>query len=123
MRGNKGFALVDVLTGILILGIGISSLVSLSTATRNYTYLSQWQAKAVNVAQSHLEEIRSMNWADIENQFPLGYSVSTPTPDGITVVTQVKEYGTDIVEIEVSGGWALQGKNRTVTLTSLLSRR
>ncbi len=125
MTGEKGFMLLDVIIGVLILSIGIGCLVDLAAGARNVLQLSQWRAKAANLAQSELEELKAMGLQEVLNTGKAvpGQSVAAEYPDGLSLRVSSNWVNPDLLQVKVSSTWAFGPNQGTVMLDTLLSRR
>jgi type IV pilus assembly protein PilV len=58
-RARRGFSLLEVLLGMIILGIGLASAYALTVATSRHTAANRSLAQAANLAEYKLEELRN----------------------------------------------------------------
>jgi type IV pilus assembly protein PilV len=68
----KGFSLLEVLIGMIILAIGILGVVSLSVSSIQINANANHLSEATNIAQAEFERMKSVPWNELVN----GNSVS-----------------------------------------------
>ena len=127
MRQEKGFVLLDAIVGVLILSMGITTLFHLSIGARRALYLSQWKAKAINLAQTELEEIKSMgvDQALAAGRMAPGQTVETRLENGmrLEVFSSWAAGSENLLEVRLSSSWSLGPDPGSVELATFLSRR
>ena len=127
MRREKGFVLLDAIVGVLILSIGITTLFHLSAGARRAIYLSQWKEKAINLAQSELEGIKSMGLeqALATGRIVPGQTVTTRLENGMSLAVSGSwpAGNSDLLQVKLSAAWSLGPEPGRVELATFLSRR
>ncbi len=127
MRRERGFVLLDAVVGVLILSVGISTLFHVSAGARRTMYLSQWKAKAVNLAQTELEIIKGMGVEGglASGRIEPGQTVETRLENGMSlqVFSSWVAGNENLLEIRLSCSWSLGPDPGRVELATYLSRR
>lgn len=68
---NKGFSLVEVLVGVIILGVVVGPLLSVFVASARYDARSKEQQLITGVAESLMESFKAYNTEELEDKFAL----------------------------------------------------
>lgn len=80
LRTRRGFSLVEVMIGMVILMIGLSFAAALSINNARLVARNQFSVHAANLAESKLEELRNADFATLGN----GTDATTLTSNGGT---------------------------------------
>jgi len=127
MKTQNGFVLLDVIVGGLILSIGLTCLLELSLAARRAVHISQWKEKAVNLAQSELEEIKGMgvDQAISSARVLPGQTVESLSENGLRLQVSGNWLvdNSDLLALKVSVLWSYGPGGGTVPLETMVSRK
>jgi len=125
---KKGFTIVEVLAGIVILSIGIIAVVNLfPSSTRVVTHF-QKQTQAIYLAQSKLEEVNSIEYDDLtvgiiepKHEVQSGFQRQTQVS---LVDGDLAESDTDVglKKITVTVFWKEEDKEKSVKFYYLKTR-
>jgi type IV pilus modification protein PilV len=69
MGNEKGFTLLETLVLLLILAIGLMGVAALTTTSIRVNSSANHLTLAYQIAQADLEELRSIPWRDIDDEF------------------------------------------------------
>ena len=64
-KKSRGFTLIEALIAVVILAVGLISLAKFQTSLVESSGETKARTEAVNLAQSELEQVRNMNYADL----------------------------------------------------------
>ncbi len=122
---DGGFTLVEVLSAVLLLSIGLLAILTATNAVRETQHRATNLAKGRTIAQSKIEELRS---APIEAAATASsVSSSSLLPDGNEVRVQVTPYPgiteTNLILATVSVSWPEGNGRRTIHNETLISRK
>ena len=122
-RRPRGYTLIDVLIGMTILGIALSSAFTLSITTSRLATLNQHIGEATALAESRLESIRNSDYATVVSGSDARTLTSEGDPGGIysrswTVTDNTPQAGLKRVAVTVS--WLQWGETRTYVLTGVI---
>jgi prepilin-type N-terminal cleavage/methylation domain-containing protein len=78
MKGNKGFALIETIVALAVLGIVAAIFLgSVGTATRA-TMVAEEEVTAESLARSEIEYIKSCAYQDSATEYPIDPTLSIP---------------------------------------------
>lgn len=122
---NNGFTLVEVLSAVLLLSIGLLAVLTAARAARDIQQRALYLSIGRNIAQAKIDNIRS---APIESINSMGNTVSDPSlPKGNTIITQVSRYPdyseTNIYKAAVTVAWPEQKGIRKIYYETLIVRK
>jgi type II secretory pathway pseudopilin PulG len=122
-RRLRGYTLVDVLIGMTVLGIALSSAVTLSITTSRLATLNQHLGEATALAESKLESIRNTDYTTVVSGNDAGTLTSEGDAGGIfsrswTVTDNTPQAGLKTVAVTV--GWSQWDEARTYILTGVI---
>lgn len=127
MNRERGFLLLDVIVAGLILSIGLTYLVGVSLAARKAVHASLWKARAANLAQSELEEIKTLG---VEQALASGKVLPHDTVESVQanglrlqVYSDWVPGNPDLLEIKVTGLWSHGPDSGAARLDTLVFRR
>lgn len=123
MRRPRGYSLIDVLIGMTVLGIALSSAFTLSITTSRMATLNQHLGEATALAEARLESIRNTDYTTVVSGSDAGTLTAEGDPGGIytrswTVTNNVPQAPLKTVAVTVS--WLQWGQTRTYVLTGVI---
>lgn len=121
-RRQGGYTLVEVLASVVILSIGLLAIVSSMQASRDSQQRARCMTIAKNIAQSQIEGLRSLPWAQVKTQ----PDTSDPSlPSGNTISVTVSNYpnssSTNLVLATVVVRWPENSGSRAWTYETLIA--
>lgn len=122
-RKYRGYSLVDVLIGIAVLGIALSSAFTLSISTSRVTAQTRNLSAATALAEFKLEELRNADFDSIITGNDTGTMDALGDPGGIysrTWVVGDNTPATGLKTVAVTVSWPQWGETRTYTLTGVI---
>ena len=123
---QRGFTLTELLITIVVLTLGILGTAALTTGIIRGNSFSKNITSATAIAQSQLEEVQRVGYANVDtDHFPASAQVVT-TPDGVsfTRTTTIADNSpaTNVKTVTVEVRWTEAGNAaRSVTLQTLVS--
>ena len=99
---NKGFSLIEVLLGLVILAIGLLAIAGMQITAIKGNYFSKSLTEATVLAQDKLEEFKNLPYASLSS------GQDTKTVSGTTFTRQynvVEDAGNNIKTITVTVQW------------------
>lgn len=138
MRRRRGMSLLEVLVGVMVLGIAVVGCTTMFSTTHLLRDRSGYYSRAAGIAQQKLEQIRQYASADLQYNtlraaqvidtstnpstaiysFTTANSLNTQLPGG-TGTLQITNGTSDLVRIDVTVGWkGLRGRSEAVTTTT-----
>jgi Tfp pilus assembly protein PilV len=119
----RGFSLVDVLIGMVVLAIALMSAFLLSIETSRLTSQNMHLSAATALAEFKLEELRNTNFASIVTGSDSGTIDEQGNPGGIfsrawTVADNLPVTGLKTVAVTVS--WTQWAQTRTYVLSGVI---
>jgi prepilin-type N-terminal cleavage/methylation domain-containing protein len=108
IRRRRGFSLIEVMIGLVILLIALSAAAALSINNARLIARNQFAVHAANLAEYKLEELRNANFATLSNgNDPTPLTSNGGTTGGIftrawTVTENVPDLGLKTVEVVVN---------------------
>ena len=129
MRGRRGYSLLEVLIGMVILAIALASAFAMSVANARLMERNQNISAASSLAEEKLEELRNLAFANIVtgSDGPLN-ALGQPDTAGIytrswTVSAGAPGYASaDLKTVVVAVRWNQWGEAQTFTLTGVIGR-
>jgi prepilin-type N-terminal cleavage/methylation domain-containing protein len=116
MKGNRGFAFIETIVALALLGIvAVFFLGSIGTATKT-TIINDEQATAESLARSEVEYIKAYSYQYSATEYPIDPVLEIP--DGWSINTSVEAlHGTDdgIQKVIITVQRAGEGKLSTLT--------
>ena len=137
-RRRRGMSLLEVMVGLLVLGIAVVGCSTMFSTTHLLRDRSGYYSRAAGIAQQKLEQIRQYASADLQYntlraaqvidtsttpstptyKFTSADNLSTQLPGG-TGTLQITNGTSDLVRIDVTVGWkGLRGRNESITSTT-----
>ena len=121
-----GFTLIELLIAIVILTLGILGTAALTTGIIRGNSFSKNMTSATAIAQSQLEQVQRVGYANVDTgHFPASAQVVI-TPDGVnfnrtTTITN-NSPATNVKTVKVTVGWTeAGGAARSITLQTFVS--
>lgn len=116
---NKGFSLLEVLIGLVILAIGLLAIAGMQITAIKGNYFSKSVTEATVLAQDKLEELKNLPYDHASNA--PGSSSEPKYVSGTTFTRQVvvaEDAGNSIKTITVTVSWT-DGGNRSISLSTI----
>lgn len=113
--GREGFTLVEIMMVLMILSVGILPIAVIQHQARHEVSEADRYTQAIEVAQLHLERIKSMGFGNAVNQ-----EGQTGAIAWNATVTNVA-FGLDRIDVTVT--WPNDGIQETLTVADLVSMR
>lgn len=137
-RRPRGMSLLEVLVGVLVLGIAVIGCSAMFSTTHLLRDRSGYYSRAAGIAQQKLEQIRQFASKDLQYstlQTAQVIDTSTSPSSGVYTFTSANSLGsqlpggngtlqitngnTDLVRVDVTVGWrGLRGRQESVTSTT-----
>jgi type IV pilus assembly protein PilV len=120
---SKGFTIIEVLIGIIILSISLLALAALMATTTQNSAFGGHLTEASTYAQDQLERLRVTSWGDIDNDWLDSTGTDrTTTPSGITYsrTLDVVQTGT-IKTVTITVNWTDQ-QGHSFSIISAISQ-
>ena len=116
-----GFALLDVLNALFVFALGFGAIYGLSAAALQETHEAVVLNQAANVAQSTLDSLAAVPWAE---NLATGACVPGGSVEGSTgrfswKLTSDWYTSPNLLRVTVEVSWVERGKSRTYTLESV----
>lgn len=125
LRGAQGFTLVEVLAATMLLSIGLLAVVMSTRAARDYQERAVRLSMGRAIAQSRIDELRSIPIDSLPLQ--AGSTSSPVLPKGNSIVTTVSSYPssdeTDMYRVTVKVLWPEGNGTRTIVYETLIARK
>ena len=120
---NRGFTFIETLIGLTILSIGVLALIELQYVVLKGNASSQKRLTAASLAESRMNELRSLPYANIIAEAPTQV-VSTNMPTAtftrqVTVANDTPVANSKTVTITVT--WPDGSQTRTYSLASIIA--
>lgn len=125
IRGTRGFTLVEILAATMLLSVGLLAVVVSTRTARDYQERATRLSLGRTIAQSRIDELRSMPVDSVPLQ--AGSTSSPVLPKGNSIVTTVSGYPnsdeTDMYRVVVRVQWPEGKGTRTVAYETLIARK
>lgn len=124
-RRRRGFSLLEMLIGMLLLAIMLGAMAALSVTVSNTMSRNQNYAAACNLAEQKLEQLRNETYANVDDGDD-GEIDSAGTDEGDTIYTRswtvdVDEPDTGMKTVTISVEWSQWGETRTYELKGVIA--
>ncbi len=125
-RASKGFSLIEVLIGLILLAIGLLAIGSLQITSLKGTTFSYHLVQATYLAQDRLEFIKSLPFDDSllnAGQYPESglNAAGIAFVRDVTVVYEYNDYGRLLKKIDCTVSWN-DGRDHSVTVSTTRSQ-
>ncbi len=117
---RRGFTLIEIMVGLVLLTIGALSLAAMSATVANANRDSTNRTRADQLLHEKVEELQSMNYGDIESgddDFDVG--------DIAFTVTWTVENDTpvnDVKRVTLVANWTEEGRTLTMRTATLIAK-
>lgn len=121
-NNQLGFTLVELMITILVLGIVMTSVVTLFVNIQQAQTHTRYLETATYAAQAEIESLRTINYNNLTPGQTIDFTDSLPDslPPGATGIVTVSEPTTGLRRVDVAVSYSYKGKPRTVNLSSLI---
>ncbi|MCC7478162.1 prepilin-type N-terminal cleavage/methylation domain-containing protein [bacterium] len=125
-RRRRGFSLIEMLIGMVLLAIGLGAMAALSISVSNLMSRNQNLSAACNLAEQKLEELRNANYADIVSDSDGAPIDSAGGDTGDTIYTRSwtvtdDEPATNMKSVAVTVSWSQWGQTRIYELRGVIA--
>ena len=122
---RRGYSLLEVLVGMVILAIGLASAFALTVATSRHTAVQRNLATAANLAEYKLEELRNASAPALVSGTDATYLNALGEADAAGMFTRAWVVSDDMPEaglhtVVVSVSWNELGQAQVYTLSGVL---
>lgn len=121
-KNQSGFTLVELVITILVLGVVLTSVVTLFVNVQQAQTHTRYLETATYAGQSEIESLRNLNYNNLTPGQTIDFTADLPNslPSGSTGMVTVSEPVNGLRRVDVSVSYSYKGKSRTVTLSSLI---
>jgi prepilin-type N-terminal cleavage/methylation domain-containing protein len=119
---QAGFTIVELLTTVILIGLVTGWLGSLFISIQNIQQQTTYVDLATRAAQREIETLRNDNYASLTPGQTINFTSQLPSrlPGGSTGTVQVSQPTADLRRVDVTVTYKVVGKQRSVTLSSLI---
>ena len=119
LKTNKGFSLIEMLIAVTIFAIGLLAMAQLQTHSIVYNAQAQRNTVATIHAQNKMDELRAMDFADLDGE----NGTTETTGDGYDIeVTVANGPLSDTRNITVEVSWTYKG-NKSYEINSIIAEK
>jgi len=119
--GSKGFTLVEVLIGLIILSVGILAITTVHVISTKGSYFSNHLSQATICAQDKLESLKNLPYNDSDLSSGQHNEGILPGTIFSRQVIVVEDVGNSIKTITVVIDWADQG-NHSISFSTIRAK-
>lgn len=121
-HNQSGFTLVELAITIVVLGVVLTSVISLFTNIQEAQTHTRYLEAATYAAQAEIETLRNVNYNNLTPGQTIDFTNSLPDtlPSGTTGTVTVSEPVQGLRRVDVDVTYTYKGKSRTVELSSLI---
>lgn len=121
-RKQSGFTLVELAITIVVLGVVLTSVITLFTNIQEAQTHTRYLESATYAAQAEIETLRNVNYNNLTPGQTINFTDSLPKtlPSGSTGSVTVSEPVQGLRRVDVAVTYTYKGKSRTVQLSSLI---
>jgi prepilin-type N-terminal cleavage/methylation domain-containing protein len=119
---QEGFALVELLVTIILIGLTVGWLSTLFITTQGVQHQTQYTDSATRAAQREIETLRNDNYASLTPGQDIDFSDDLPPtlPDGSNGTVEVSQPASDLRRVDVTVTYRSGGQQHDVKLSSLI---
>lgn len=119
---QSGFTLVELVITILVLGVVLTSVVTLFVNIQQAQTHTRYLETATYAAQAEIESLRNINYNNLTPGQTINFTDDLPDslPSGATGTVTISEPVSGLRRADVSVSYSYKGKDRTVSLSSLI---
>jgi len=121
-QDQSGFTLVELVITILVLGVVMTSVITLFVNIQQAQTHTRYLETATYAAQAEIETLRNINYNNLTPGQTIDFTDDLPEglPPGTTGTVVVSEPISGLRRVDVSITYSYKGKDRTVSLSSLI---
>jgi len=121
-KSEAGFTLVELTITILVLGIVMTSVVTLFVNIQQAQTHTRYLETATYAAQAEIESLRTINYNNLTPGQTIDFSDQLPAslPSDASGTVLVSEPVSGLRRVDVNVSYSYKGKDRTVSLSSLI---
>lgn len=122
-RNNQsGITLVEIVITILVLGVVLTSVVTLFVNIQQAQTHTRYLETATYAAQAEIESLRNINYNSLTPGQAINFTNDLPEslPPGATGTVAVSEPTPGLRRVDVTVSYNYKGKDRVVSLSSLI---
>ncbi|MCL0033860.1 prepilin-type N-terminal cleavage/methylation domain-containing protein [Thermodesulfovibrionales bacterium] len=119
---NRGFTLIEMFIAIFVLTVGLLAVAGLLVTTIQANASARWTTAATTFAAEKVEELIAEGWPDVDS----GTDEQCPNFPGLTrdwAVTDDPLNVDGLRQIEVTATWTERGRDRNVTISTLVAEQ
>ena len=119
---RSGFTLVEIVITILVLGVVLTSVVTLFVNIQQAQTHTRYLETATYAAQAEIESLRNINYNNLTPGQTINFTDDLPAslPPGATGTVAVSEPTPGLRRVDVTVNYSYKGKDRVVSLSSLI---
>ena len=123
-----GATLIELMGSVLIFMLGLIAVMTVFQQSASSGHRSDYTYTAYNIAKNHIERLKAVNFNTLSSAGETETLVDqngSPDPNGLytrsTIVTPYPGYTSNLMQVDVSVFYTLQGqKNTPTTITALI---
>lgn len=122
MKDRSGFAIVELLVTIALIGLTVGWLSGLFITIQNLQHQTMYVDAATRAAQREIETLRNDNYASLTPGQTIDFGGDLPSslPYGSTGKVTVSQPTADLRRVDVTVSYHADGRQRDITLSSLI---
>ncbi len=125
-KRRRGFSLIEMLIGMVLLAIGLGAMAALSISVSNLMSRNQNYSAACNLAEQKLEELRNDDYGAIADGDDGGQIDSAGGDEGDAIYTRTwvveeDEPAANMKTVTVTVTWSQWGETRTYELRGVVA--
>jgi prepilin-type N-terminal cleavage/methylation domain-containing protein len=121
LRKQKGFTLIEVVAGLIILAIGLLGIATMQITSTKGGYFSNNVTQATIFAQDKLEHLKNLSYGDSQLSNGLHQEDAISGTIFSRVVNVVEDSGNSMKTITVTVQWADRG-NHSISFSTIRSK-
>ncbi len=129
LSGQTGFTMIEIVIAMLMLGVALLGLASVTTTAIRGNSFSQTMTMASTLAKDRMEELKATDYAHLATGTTVDYATSDGSVSGSStgaLYTRTKTIGAEannMKTVSVTVAWNWLNTNHTVTLNTLRAKR